>query len=127
MSTKVQIEKETYILHGIVLLSALGILIFCFSSGIGGNDFWWHVKAGEYICKYYTVPTKDIFSWVRFEVEIPWIAHEWLSEVIFYGLFRFLGVMGIFWFSLCAAVLMLVLLWNQAKPYLQDNIVISLA
>ena len=124
---KVQTDVERIIFHGIVLLASLGILIFCFSQGISGNDFWWHVKAGEYICKNHVVPTEDIFSWVRFEMEIPWVAHEWMSEVILYLLYQFLGAMGVFWISLGAAGLMLFLLWKQARPYLLGNIAISLA
>ncbi len=125
--TKKQIEIETWILNGIVLLAAMGILIFCFSQGIGGNDFWWHVKAGEFICKNHVVPTEDIFSWVRFETEIPWVAHEWMSEVILYLILNFFGEVGLFWISLGAAGLMLFLLWKQAKPYLLGSVAISLA
>ena len=125
--TKRQIEVEKWIFNGIILVASMGILIFCFSQGISGNDFWWHVKAGEYICKNHVVPTEDIFSWVRFETEIPWVAHEWMSEVILYLLYHFGGIAGIFWTSFGAAVLMLFLLWKQARPYMLGNIAISLA
>lgn len=124
---KKQIELETLVFTGIILLTSLGILIYCFSQGIGGNDFWWHIKVGEYICNNHWVPTEDIFSWMRFETKIPWTAHEWMSEVVLYFLYKYFGRAGLFWISLGAAILLLVLLWQQVKPYLQRNMAISLA
>ena len=49
----------------VIALGAIGIilLLYCFSFGISGNDFWWHVKVGEWICDNKVIPTHDIFSW----------------------------------------------------------------
>ena len=42
----------------------LAVLLYCFSDGISGNDFWWHVKVGEWIVTHGSVPATDIFSWI---------------------------------------------------------------
>ena len=46
-------------------------------------DYWWHLRAGQLIVDNGAVPTTDPFS---FTAEgKPWVAHEWLSEVVIYG------------------------------------------
>lgn len=52
-------------------------------------DFWWHLKAGEYIVKNGIIPRTDFFSFTNFGKE--WVAHEWLSEAIFYLLYSWVG------------------------------------
>ncbi|HEX3252541.1 MAG TPA: hypothetical protein VHS05_24090 [Pyrinomonadaceae bacterium] len=52
-------------------------------------DFWWHLKTGEYIVKTHSVPTTDFFSFTNYGK--PWVAHEWLSEVIFYLIYSRFG------------------------------------
>lgn len=101
------------------------ILIYCFGNGISGNDFWWHIKVGEWICENGSIPKSDIFSWYGMEQEISWTAHEWLSDVIFYLIFHFGDELGIFLFSLAAAFVMLVLIWRQTEQYIMNNLLIS--
>ncbi|HLG12052.1 MAG TPA: hypothetical protein VI876_09855 [Dehalococcoidia bacterium] len=46
-------------------------------------DYWWHLRTGRLIVDNGAVPSTDPFS---FTAEgKPWVAHEWLSEVIIYG------------------------------------------
>jgi len=57
-------------------------------------DFWWHLKAGQYIIQTRSIPHLDPFSFTRAGAE--WITHEWLSEVIMYVVFRAGGWIGLF-------------------------------
>ena len=57
-------------------------------------DFWWHMKAGQYIIESRSIPHIDPFSFTR--VGDEWIAHEWLSEVIMYSVFHSGGWIGLF-------------------------------
>lgn len=109
---------------GFVVLS-LVLMRFC--RGINGNDFWWHVKVGEWICDNLTVPTTDIFSWYGIEHGLPWTAHEWLSDVVYYILLQFTGELGVYLFSFAAALIMLCLLWNETKAHAKRNILLSSA
>ena len=43
-------------------------------------DTLWHIAAGDWILAHRTVPSVDIFSFTA--AGRPWVAHEWLSEVI---------------------------------------------
>src|SRR5215813_4631993 len=56
---------------------------------LSDGDFWWHLKTGEYIVKTRTIPTADLFSFTNYGK--AWVAHEWLSEVIFYLIYSRLG------------------------------------
>ena len=56
-------------------------------------DIWWHLKTGEWITQHRAVPRADPFSYTR--AGQPWIAHEWLSELMIYGLYRMAGPGGL--------------------------------
>ncbi len=118
-------ERDTFaqklftLLVGILVVS---IIVYLFGEGINGNDFWWHVKVGEYVAQAGTVPTQDIFFWIGIERGIPWTAHEWLAEVFFYHLFSKGGEIGIFLFSLASALLLVFLLWNEARADIKNNL-----
>lgn len=53
------------------------------------TDVMWHYKAGEYIVKNMRIPNKDIFSW---QLNLDWMAHEWLYEVFLYSIYSKLGI-----------------------------------
>jgi len=42
-------------------------------------DYWWHLTTGRLILESGSVPTVDPFS---FAYDGPWVAHEWLGEVL---------------------------------------------
>src|SRR5579862_9194409 len=43
-------------------------------------DLWWHLKVGATILSTHHFPTKDIYSFTAYGS--PWIAYEWLGEVL---------------------------------------------
>jgi hypothetical protein len=61
------------------------VFVFAFlfaSRPLSDGDFWWHLKTGEYIVRNFSIPRIDFYSFT-----VPgkhWVAHEWLSEAIFY-------------------------------------------
>lgn len=110
----------------VVLIGAMLIaIVYTFSGGINGNDFWWHIKIGEWIVEHGEVPHSDIFSWYRWVEQIPWTAHEWLSDVLFYQIYITLGQGGIFVFSLTAALLLTMLLFRDAWEHVKRNVLIG--
>jgi hypothetical protein len=56
------------------------------------TDLWWHLEAGRYIAAHHAVPTHDYFSFT-FRGR-TWTDHEWLSELLLYGLYRLAGLWG---------------------------------
>lgn len=112
---------------GVLLLigAVFVVQLFFFSGGINGNDFWWHIKAGEWIVENGRIPTTDIFSWYGMEQGISWTAHEWLSEVIFYFIYSVGGEEGVFFWCLLVSVLLTGLMMWQVKEYLFKNLLLS--
>ncbi len=102
------------------------ILFLYFSQGMSGNDYWWHVKTGEWIVSHGRVPQTDIYSWVGRQKEILWTPHEWLSEVCFYEIRGAAGDEGVYLFCAAGAVgLNLCMLWVNRKRLL-DNCIFTL-
>ena len=73
-------------------------------------DVWWHLRTGEYIATHHSVPHSDPFSYTR--AGEPWVAHEWLTELLLYGLqcvTGWAGLIVVFAAVLCAAFYLLYL------------------
>ena len=56
MHMKNKIDQNKIIL-GLFFLVPIVIMFYCFGSGISGNDFWWHIKVGEYVVDHQVVQT----------------------------------------------------------------------
>jgi hypothetical protein len=60
-------------------------------------DLWWHLRTGQWIVKTGLIPHSDPFSFTR--LGHVWVSHEWLSEVVFYELWRHGGAAALIVFS----------------------------
>jgi len=60
-------------------------------------DLWWHLRAGQWIVETGHVPHSDPFSFTR--AGHAWVSHEWLSEVVFYELWKHAGAAALIVFS----------------------------
>ncbi len=77
-----------------VFLAALFVGLFAMAArNVTDPDIWWHLKTGQYIAEHRTVPHADPFSYTR--AGQPWVAHEWLSELLLYELERTTGSAGL--------------------------------
>jgi hypothetical protein len=56
-------------------------------------DMWWHLKTGELIWTTHTIPTSDLFSYTT--NHHAWTPHEWLSQLLIYGAYRWGGYSGL--------------------------------
>lgn len=74
-------NKEKYYKF-IINFSFVVILFLGIINTINGDDFFWHVKIGEWIVDNKQIPKTGIFSW--FAKDSNWFAHEWLSEILMY-------------------------------------------
>lgn len=75
---------------------------------LGDPDTYLHIAAGNWMWAHGSVPPTDPFSFT-FE-GAPWIAHEWLSELIFAGAFAALGWAGVVALTAAAIALTFALL-----------------
>lgn len=65
-----------------VVLVALVLCFFIAFRPVDITDFWWQARTGEWILANGRLPTEDPFSWTS-EGQ-PWMAHEWLTEILFH-------------------------------------------
>jgi hypothetical protein len=56
-------------------------------------DLWWHIKVGQNILATHHWPTTDPFSFTV--AGTPWIAYEWLGDVLLGGVARYGGLLGL--------------------------------
>jgi len=56
-------------------------------------DLWWHIKVGEAILTTHRWPTTDPYSFTVFGQ--PWMAYEWLGDVLFAAVHRMAGISGL--------------------------------
>jgi hypothetical protein len=73
------------ILWVLVILS--GFLFFTSLIPLPPNDFWWHLKTGEYIFVNHSIPTTNIYAWTIPSGQ-PFFYAAWLAELLFYILYR---------------------------------------
>src|SRR5450759_2821173 len=60
-------------------------------------DLWWHLRTGQWMVETGHVPHSDPFSFTR--AGHTWVSHEWLSEVMFYQLWKHGGAAALIVFS----------------------------
>jgi len=84
---------------------------------VADPDFWWHLSAGQFIFDTKTIPQNDPFSFTNFGE--AWTAHEWLSELILYSLYRVGGLTLLigFFSLLITAAFGFAYLRSAGKPY----------
>lgn len=56
-------------------------------------DLWWHLQTGQDIVLTKAIPHADLYSFTKAGSE--WVTHEWLSEVMIYGIYRVAGWGGL--------------------------------
>lgn len=80
--------------QSILVLLAPMVLLVLFKQLFAQTDpdYWWHLRTGQYVFETGTVPHVDIYSFTA--AGRPWIAHEWLTELLFYLVQRQLGYVG---------------------------------
>ncbi len=68
-------------------------LVYFFSYPEADNDLWGHLFFGREISVSGTIPTLNTYSFTA--PDQPWINHEWLAEVIFWGIYSRFGSSGL--------------------------------
>jgi hypothetical protein len=99
-----------------VFLGVLFLGLFAMAArNVTDPDVWWHLKTGQYIAEYESVPHTDPFSYTR--PGESWVAHEWLTELLLYEFERIMGWGGlivIFAVVLCGSFYLLYLRCGHA-------------
>ena len=80
-----------------------------FSTEVSGYDTWWHLKTGDYIVHFRSLPVPDPFSYTsdlgkpaypgEEQVRRFNLTHEWLAQVVLYGIDAAAGAAGLVLFK----------------------------
>ena len=69
------------------LVAVLCCLVYLQASApVTTNDLFWHINTGEHLLAAGEFPERDVFSYTAGHLE--WNLHEWLTQVVFYGLYK---------------------------------------
>jgi hypothetical protein len=100
-----------------VAILALGLFTMA-ARGVADPDVWWHLRTGQLILQNHSLFHTDPYSFTRFGQ--PWINHEWLSEILLFGLYRIAGFGGLIvaFGVVISATFLLVFLRSSGRPYL---------
>lgn len=78
------------------------LVLFWSTTGVGwllsDSDTAWHIRTGQWILKYGCVPRADLFSFTK--TGQPWIAWEWLSDVVMALAHQIRGLAGVVFFAM---------------------------
>src|SRR5579864_6384751 len=85
--------------------------------GVTDPDVWWHLRTGQMMVQAHAVLHADPFSFTRYGQ--PWIDHEWLSQLLIFGLYRLAGWTGLIaGFGAVIATAFMVVFWRcPGRPY----------
>jgi hypothetical protein len=91
---------------------------------LASDDVWINVKAGERIWREHAIPAVDDYSFTR--AGAPWINHEWLANVIFFGAWAAAGVNGLILLKALLVVATALVMWRFARTEEASPIVAAL-
>lgn len=104
-------------------LLALGLLIAALTIyRMSNNDIWIHLKTGENIVRTWQVPDKDPYSFTASDHD--YVAHEWLSGVLFYLVYAAAGVNGLIFFKSAVIYATCAALWMACRFRRDDPIIL---
>jgi len=98
---------------GFAVILCFGLLAMTARNAVD-PDLWWHLRTGQWIVETGHVPHSDPFSFTR--AGQAWVSHEWLSEVVFYELWKHGGAAALIVFSAMVTTLGFMLLYFRCLP-----------
>lgn len=93
----------------LIILFLVAASFFFFSDNEADPDIWGHLKFGQDIYETHRIPRYDPYSYTFYGSR--WIDHEWLSELIFFAVFKFAKDTGLILFKVVIGFIMTVLLY----------------
>ena len=85
-------ERAQFLLAWVLPLAAVGLVSFA-GPILNDGDTFWHLAAGRWMIAHGQVPAVDPFSYTF--AGQPWVAQEWLSEVLMAGAWQAAGWAGV--------------------------------
>lgn len=90
-------------------LLAITSALYFLADAEADNDLWMHLFTGRYILASGGVPRHDPFSYTA--AGLPWVDHEWLTQVAFALVFEWFGSPGLWLGKLGTALVTVGVIW----------------
>lgn len=101
------------IVNALLIAVIVTASVFFFSDNKADPDLWGHLKFGQDIYRLHAVPRYDSYSYTA--AGAPWINHEWLSELIFYAIFKTAKGAGLIIFKVLIGLLMTSMIYASVR------------
>lgn len=95
---------------------AVIFLVLFISIVLSDPDYFWHLSAGQFIWENKALPSADVFSYTF--ADKPWVLHEWLFEIILFGVYSLSGGFGVKLFTATFATATVLVAYGIAKRLL---------
>jgi len=103
----------------VIIFAFISIGFFFFSNNQADPDIWGHLKYGQDTYESRQLMRNDVYSYSSYGAK--WINHEWLSELIFYTIFRFTKSAGLIIFKMTIGLALTLILYisisRQTKSF----------
>jgi hypothetical protein len=91
-------QKRSLLRAATTFPAAVGFLlaagVFATTRGhLAEPDIFWHLRNAQYVSTHLRIVTNDMYSFTV--AGLPWVSHEWLSELAYYGAYQALGWQGV--------------------------------
>jgi hypothetical protein len=106
-----------------VIILALGLFVLA-ARNVTDPDVWWHLRTGQLIIQNHRLFHADPYSFTR--AGQPWVDHEWLSQILIFGLYSLAGWGGLIagFAAVITLTFLLVFLRCAGRPYVAGAITI---
>ena len=101
-------------IEGVLLLLLLVVAVRIGLSPLHDNSFLTHLSTGRYIFKTGSVPSHDPYSWTAHGR--PWTVQSWAASVVYAGLEKLVGLIGIRILDAVFTVSLVLLMWRLTRP-----------
>ena len=98
---------------------------FTCRDNIADTDLWWHLRNGQTMFRQHRLPLVDTYSFTA--AGSRWIDHSWLSELAYYGMFRWLGLRGVFLIFTVAVTALSLAVFVMCRKRTPDPLVAGIA
>ncbi|HEX4756190.1 MAG TPA: hypothetical protein VH661_10655 [Candidatus Dormibacteraeota bacterium] len=86
-------QRITLTVGGLVTAAVMAAILPLVVRRVGDADYWWHIVTARWILDHGALPAHDLFTYTV--PDHPWTDHEYLSELLMYGLGRVGGQLGV--------------------------------
>lgn len=114
--------KKKKIIIALFFTLTLFVTILFFNTG---NDYFWHLKMGEYIVKMKELPKTCLYSWYAIENNLMFTPHEWLYEVIIYLFYKVFNIFTPFIYLITFLSILIIFIYKTTlKKLLTKNLLL---